>query len=206
MSKINLTYFDIDGGRAEPARIALSIAGLEFEDHRISFPQFQAMRAGTPLNALPIVEIDGITYTQSNAMTRYFGKLAGLYPSDAWQAFLCDEILEVTEDALNALSPSFGLKGEELKKARTELCDGMYTRCLRLLDTRLAAAGGEYFADQRFTVADLKVYLWIRRLKSGGLDHVPADLPDRIAPALVRHMERVAAQPGVAAYYTARGK
>lgn len=184
----------------------MSIAGIEFEDHRISFPQFQEMRAGTPLNALPTVEINGTEYTQSNAMTRYFGKRAGLYPSDPWQAFLCDEILDIMEDATSAISPSFGLQGEELKKARTELCDGMYTRCLKLLDRRLQAAGGEYFADHRFTVADLKVYLWTRRLKSGGLDYVPTDLPDRIAPRLVQHMERVAGQPGVAAYYAARGK
>ena len=40
MSTIKLTYFDMDGGRAETTRIALSIAGIEFEDHRISFEEF----------------------------------------------------------------------------------------------------------------------------------------------------------------------
>jgi len=204
VSKIKLTYFDIDGGRAEPTRIAMSIAGIEFEDCRISFQQFREMRAGMPLNAVPTVEIDGVVYTQCNAMNRYFGKKAGLYPSDPWQGFLCDEVLEIMEDMFQALSLSFGLEGEELKRARTELTDGMYTRCLKLLDKRLEAAGGEYFAEHRFTVADLKVYVWTKRLKSGGLDHVPADLPDRVAPRLVQHMERVAAQPGVVAYYAGR--
>lgn len=204
MSKIKLTYFDIDGGRAEPTRIAMSIAGIDFEDCRVSFAQFREMRAGTPLGALPVVEIDGVVYTQSNAMNRYFGKQAGLYPSDPWQAFLCDEILEITEDATSALSRTFGLQGEELERARAELTNGMYTRCLELLDARLEAAGGGYFADNRLTVADLKVYLWIKRLKSGDLDHVPADLPDRIAPRLVRHMQRIDAEPGVAAYYAGR--
>lgn len=205
MDKIKLTYFDIDGGRAEPVRIAMSIAGIAFEDHRISFAEFGEMRAGTPLNAVPTVEINGTAYTQCNAMNRYFGSRAGLYPSDPWQAFLCDEVLEIVEDAYHAFSRTLGLQGDELKTARGRLTE-FYTRCLELLDKRLQAAGGEYFSERRFTVADLKVCVWIKRLRSGGLEHVPADLSDRIAPSLVRHMERVAAEPGVAAYYERRRK
>jgi glutathione S-transferase len=206
MAKIKLTYFDIDGGRAEPVRLALSLGGIDFEDHRVSFAEFNALRGDMPLGALPVVDIDGVLYTQGNAMCRYFGKLAGLYPSDPWQAFLCDEVLEIVEDASVALGRTFGLKGEELKAARAALVEGMYTRCLKTLDRRLASAGGEYFADRRLTVADLKVCVWIRHLKSGRLDHVPLDLTDKVAPALVRHKERVDALPGVAAYYAARRK
>jgi glutathione S-transferase len=206
MDKIKLTYFDIDGGRAEPTRIAMSIAGIAFEDHRISFSEFGEMREGTPLNALPVAEINGVVYTQCNAMNRYFGKLAGLYPTDPWQAFLCDEILEVMEDASHAFSKTLRMQGDELKAARENLTDGMFTRCLKLLDKRLKAAGGQYFADQRFTMADLKVYLWVKRLKSGALEHVPNDLPDRLAPRLLKHMERIGAEPGVVAYYTGRAK
>lgn len=38
MPKIVLTYFDFDGGRGEPARLALRIGGVEFEDRRIAGP------------------------------------------------------------------------------------------------------------------------------------------------------------------------
>lgn len=206
MDKIKLTYFDIDGGRAEPIRLALHLGGIEFEDCRVSFAEFERLRGSTPLHALPVAEIDGVMYTQGNAMCRYFGKLAGLYPSDSWQSFLCDEVLEIAEDAILALGRTFGLQGNELKAARAALCEGMYTRCLKVLDKRLEAAGGEYFSDRRLTVADLKVYVWMKRLKSGALDHVPSDLPDTIAPRLVRHMERVAMEPGVVAYYANRRK
>lgn len=206
MSKFKLTYFDIDGGRAEPVRLALSLGGIEFEDHRVSFAEFKEVRAGAPLSALPVVEIDGVLYTQANAMCRYFGKLADLYPSDPWQAFLCDEVLDIVEDAVLAFGRTLRLQGDELKSARAELVDGMYTRCLRLLGKRLAAAGGEYFADRRITVADLKVYVWIRRLKSGAQDYVPVDMADKVAPTLVQHMARVAGHPGVAAYYDRRGR
>ena len=68
----------------------------------------------------------------------------------------------------------------------------------------LLAHGGEYFADSRLTVADLKVFVWVRSLRSGILDYMPADLPDRLAPQLVEHGERIAAHPQVAAYYDSR--
>lgn len=205
MDNTKLTYFDIDGGRAEPTRIVMSIAGIKFDDHRVSFPEFGEMRESTPLNAVPVVAIEGVTYTQSNAMNRYFGKQAGLYPSDPWQAFLCDEVLEIIEDMTIVLVRTFGMEGDELKQARDKLVSGPFTRCLRTLDKRLEAAGGEWFADQKFSVADIKVYLWFKRLMSGGIDHVPTDLMEQIAPRLVQYMERVAAQPGLVAYYEGRG-
>jgi hypothetical protein len=40
--KLKLTYFSGPGGRAEPARLALTIAGIEFEDERIDFGDWTA--------------------------------------------------------------------------------------------------------------------------------------------------------------------
>ena len=36
MPKLVLTYFDFDGSRGEVARLAMYIAGIEFEDRRIA--------------------------------------------------------------------------------------------------------------------------------------------------------------------------
>ena len=72
---------------------------------------------------------------------------------------------------------------------------------LAWLQTRLLAQGGEYFADNRLTVADLKVFVDVRGLNSGRLDHVPTDLVERVAPALNAHANRIANLPAVQAYY-----
>ena len=71
----------------------------------------------------------------------------------------------------------------------------------RVLQARLLAQGGEYFADNRLTVADLKVFVDVRGLNSGRLDHVPTDLVERVAPALNAHANRIASLPAVQAYY-----
>ena len=49
------------------------------------------------------------------------------------------------------------------------------------------------------------MFVWIRHLKSGVLDHIPADLPDRVAPTLVELLERVKNDRRVQAYYAKRG-
>jgi len=204
MTKLKLTYFDFDGGRGEVPRLALAIAGIAFEDDRVAFADWEARKPGTPFGAMPVLEANGENVAQSNAINRYVGRLAGLYPDDFWQAALCDETMDAVEDISTKLFATFNMPEEEKKRSRKALADGPLTFYLERLQQRLEERGGEYFADGRLTVADLKVYLWIRHLRSGALDHIPADLVDRVAPALAAHCERVKAHPCVAAYYAKR--
>lgn len=204
MTRYKLTYFDFDGGRGEPIRIAFHAAGIEFEDDRLSFPEFSEMRGDTRFNAVPVLEIEGAVVTQSNGLTRYIGKLAGLYPKDDLQALYCDEALGAVEDTYHQIIRTFGLQGDELKAARESLVDGWLSRYLRGLDEILVRGGGEYFADNRLTVADLNVFVQTRSLLAGTLDHVPTDLVERLAPSLVEHKDRIEADPVVVAYYNSR--
>lgn len=50
-------------------------------------------------------------------------------------------------------------------------------------------------------MAALKVFMLVRWLRSGVLDHVPKDLVDRVAPMLVEHLQRLASLPKIAEYY-----
>jgi prostaglandin-H2 D-isomerase / glutathione transferase len=204
MAKLKLTYFDFDGGRGEPARLALFIAGIPFEDQRIAGKDWPAFRSTTPFFAMPTVEVDSRVMTQSNSINRYVGKLTGLYPKDDWQAFLCDEIMDAAEDIGTRIGHTIDLPDEAKRKAREELVSGRLTRYLEQFQGRLGAAGGEYFADGRLTVADLKVSMLIRWLRSGALDHIPKDLVDRVAPQLVKHFDRVANHAKVTEYYRRR--
>ncbi|CAN5282402.1 hypothetical protein BH11PSE11_BH11PSE11_07570 [soil metagenome] len=201
MPQIKLTYFDFHGGRAEPARLAMHIGGIAFEDHRFNFPEFADIRKSTPFGQVPTMHVDGVQVTQCDAITRYVGKLAGLYPADPYQALLCDEVMYVVEEATVKLGPTFRMTGDEQKEARLALVNGSMPVYLGWLQAQLKAHGGEYFADNRLTVADLKVFVDVRGLNSGRLDHVPTDLVEKVAPALNAHMKRIAELPAVVAYY-----
>jgi glutathione S-transferase len=200
MTRYRLTYFDINGGRGESIRLAFHIGGIEFEDVRLKGADFGKVRESFRFRALPALEIDGQQITQSNAILRYVGKLSGLYPTDDLQALHCDEVMDAVEDLNHAVGRTFGLKGEAMKQAREELVAGRLATYLRGLDALLARGGGEYFADARLTVADLKVFVETRNLAKGTLDHVPTDLVERLAPALAAHRERIASHPGVVSY------
>lgn len=206
MPKFKLTYFDFDGGRGEPVRIAFHSAGVEFEDHRISFEQFTKCRGDMRFTCAPVLQIDGVVVTQSNSMLRYVGKMAGLYPEDDLQALYCDETMDAVEDMLHQIVQTFFLEGDALKAARAKLVDGWLTVYINGLAELLERGGGEYFADNRLTVADLKVYIQVRSLRAGTLDHVPTDLVDRLAPGLAQHADRIANDPIVTAYYATRAQ
>ncbi len=202
---LKLIYFDFHGGRGEPARLALSIGGIAFEDVRVPFSDWERLKPDTLFGALPLLERDGQVLAQSNAINRYVGKLTDLYPSDPWQAALCDETMEAVEDISSMIVATLFLPEEEKKTQRKALVGGALPFYLTRLQRRLEERGGRNFAADRLSVADLKVFVWIRHLKSGALDHVPTDLVDRVAPKLVEHYERVKNEPGVKAYYARHG-
>jgi glutathione S-transferase len=201
---LKLTYFDVDGGRAEAARLAMALGNVPFEDDRFGFAEFQKRKPDMPFGAFPVLEVDGVQLAQCNGINRYVGKLAGLYPDDPLQAAFCDEAMDAVEDIALKVQPTLIIQDEEEKKrARQALVDGPIPHYLRALERRLIARGGAWFADGRLTVADLKVFVWLRDVTK--LDHVPADLAHRVAPRLVEHFERVKTHAGVKAYYDARG-
>ena len=201
MTQYAVTYFDFHGGRGEPVRIALHAAGLPFEDKRWSFQDFGAKRESLRFNAVPVLEMDGEMITQSNAISRYVGKMAGLYPDDPKQAMYCDEVLEAIEDLNHYIVQTFGLEGDALKKAREKLVDTRLSVFLKGLDELLARGGGEFFAAGQLTIADLKVFVQTKAILSGNLDHVPADIVATLAPALLQHHDRISTSTVVTAYY-----
>jgi len=204
MTDYRLTYFDIDGGRAEPIRIAFHAGGIPFDDNRIAIQEFIETRDKYPFKCIPVLEIDGQPVSQSTAIAKYVGTLVGLYPTDALQALYCDEVMGAIEDVTQHLGRTIRLEGDELKKARQTLVEGWFPVYLTGLARLLQRGGGEYFADKRLTIADLSVFVSTSWLQSGFLDHVPTDLVEKTAPALATHHARIAADPKVIAYYQAR--
>merc|ERR1712154_711937 len=73
MKNMKLTYFN-GRGRAEVARLILSIAGEVFEDDRIEFSDWEALKPHERFGQLPRLEIDGETLYQSLAINRFLAR------------------------------------------------------------------------------------------------------------------------------------
>ena len=92
MPKLKLTYFDFHGGRGEPARLALSMGGISFEDDRC---RLQIGSGVSRIRRSALCRCSKWMGRHShNRMPSIItvGKLADLYPLDAWQAALCAQL------------------------------------------------------------------------------------------------------------------
>ena len=209
MSTIRLTYFDAPG-RAEPLRILLTIAGLPFEDRRLSYPEFGAMKAGgeLPLGSVPMLEVDGVRYVQTAAMLRWVARAAApaFYPSDALAVFMVDSALDTFNDTLtNAMMPSLFERDMEKKLAmRAALLEGPLKRAFDYVESLVERSGGPYVAGADMSIADLVIARQLQQIATGGLDGIPADTIDGW-PRLKALMEAYGADERIRAYYASRG-
>jgi len=190
-TRLKLSYFDFPGGRGEPARLALNLAGMPFEDYRIPMADWPTVKADFPYQQVPVLEVDGKILNQSNAINRLVGKMTDLYPEDNWQAAVCDDVMDTADDAMQLLVNTFFMPEEEKQRVRTELVAGPLPMFLSGLNARLLASGGEFFCDGRLTMADLKILMLTRSLTSGNLDHVPTAIVSDHAPDLLIHREHI---------------
>lgn len=203
MPTLRLTYFD-SPGRAEPIRVALRLAGVAFEDHRLKFPQFVEAkgRGDFPLGAVPMLEVDGVRIVQTGAILRYVAHTAApwLYPADAWAALRVDSVLDSFNDTLShAMLPSLFERDMAKKlEMRAALVAGPMARVFGYTEGLLALSDGPYVGGAELSIADLVVALQVKQIRGGGLDGITAE---HLAayPRVCALADAYAADPRVAA-------
>ncbi len=206
MAKPKLSYFDFAGSRGEECRLALHLAGVEFEDHRIKGPDWPAFKSTTPYGSVPTFEVEGKgTLAQSNAILVYIGREHGLHPSDNWEAARHEELLAAAEELRGHLVPTLRISDpDEKRRAREQLAADYLPRWGACIDRVLAGVGaGPFVAGERIHVADIKLYMVARWFSSGTLDHIRADVFAEF-PRLIGVERAVANHPKILEWY-ARG-
>ena len=204
MPQIRLTYFD-SPGRAEPLRVALSLAKIPFEDRRLKFPEFMALKqqGAFPLGSVPVLEVDGRAIVQTAAMLRYVAHLAGggLYPADAREALIVDSIVDTLNDTMShALLPSLFERDMEKKlEMRRALLAGPLTLSLRYLEGLVAESPGPFVTGATLTIADILLGITVQQYRSGTLDGLGPEVLEAY-PRLRALGDAYAAHPGVVAY------
>jgi len=189
ITSLRLRYFPFPG-RAGAIRDALNIGKVAFEDGFVPPEQFRERRASGefPFGGLPVLYVETTTgkycSAQSNAILRFAGRLAGLYPvDDLIQALKVDEALDVCEDINQLIGPSLHEKDEQKKMAmRRELAEKTLPEWATYLERLIISNGSTGFiVGKALTVADLKLYWIVDWLTSGILDGIPTDMFDAYA-------------------------
>jgi glutathione S-transferase len=185
MTKPRLTYFDAPISRGEECRLALHLAGVDFEDVRIKRSDWAALKPTTPFGSMPVLEMPGQRpLGQANAILTFIGRLNDLHPKDAAEAAQHEAIMCHVEDLRAMLAPTMRLEDpDERKRVREDLAATYLPTWAR--DTEKHLGAGPFLAGAKLHVADLKLYMVVRWLSAGTLDHIPSTIFDDF-PKLVR--------------------
>ncbi|KAK3608732.1 hypothetical protein CHS0354_000997 [Potamilus streckersoni] len=160
MPEYRLHYFN-GRGAAEPARILFALADVEYEDVRYEREDWPAKKPGMPLQALPVLEIDGKMMTQSHAIIRYLAREYGFNGTDNMETFRIDEIHEAIVELQRELY-KFHFENDEAKKkeVRQSLVDTIIPKFMNFFERRITEnhRSGGYFVGDGITLADVLVY------------------------------------------------
>ncbi len=199
MSKPKLIYFDAPVSRGEECRLALHLAGIDFEDVRIKPADWPAMKGQTPYGSLPVLEIPGrAPIAHSNAILVLIGRRHGLHPADDFEAARHEGMMQHVEDLRAVVSPTIRMGDAEKKAAREALVAGFLPQWAQAAERNIG--DGPFFGGEKIHVVDLKIHMAVRWFSGGKVDHIPATIFAGY-PKLMRVHDLVRDHAGVKSWY-----
>ncbi|CAM9704958.1 unnamed protein product [Laminaria digitata] len=150
--------------------------------------------------------MDGTDYTQSIALLRYAGKLAGLYPEDLLAALKVDEIVLMAEDVFINI---FFTVQEKDEAKKLELCKvliaGKIKNLLEDIARKVSSNTSSAFSvGDSLSIADLQIHAVIATVEAGFLTGIPPTMVEDIAPSLKALDNAIMEHPKVKAYYASQ--
>ncbi|MDL5034059.1 glutathione S-transferase family protein [Pelomonas sp. APW6] len=202
MNKPALIYFDAPVSRGEECRLALHLAGVDFEDRRLPMADWPALKPSTPYGSLPVLELPGQPpLAQTNAILVLIGRQHGLHPTDALEAARHESLMAHVEDLRAAVGPTIRMEADEKRRVREALMAGFLPQWAAAAERQIVSA--PFFGGERLQVVDLKLHMAVRWFLGGKVDHIPADIFAGF-PRLMGIHDAVRDHAGVQAWY-ARG-
>jgi prostaglandin-H2 D-isomerase / glutathione transferase len=175
MTKPRLIYFDFPSSRGEECRLALHIAGIDFEDVRINPKSWPDMKPQTPYGSLPVLELPGKPpLAHSNAILVMIGRQHGLHPSEEFEAARHEGMMQHVEDLRAVVGPTIRMNEAEKKAAREAMVKEAIPMWAQAADKNIP--GGPFFAGGKLNVVDLKLHMAVRWFIGGKVDHIPATI------------------------------
>ncbi|MGA2447865.1 MAG: glutathione S-transferase family protein [Polyangiaceae bacterium] len=200
MTKPKLIYFDAPTSRGEECRLALHIAGVDFEDVRLQRADWPALKPTMPFGAVPVLEWPGRpALAQTNAILVFVGREYGLHPAENFEAARHEAMMGYVEELRAAVSPTVRIADEaEKKKVREGLVASLLPTWGANVERQIQ--GGAFFGGAKLSVVDIKLHMAVRWFASGTLDYIPATVFSAF-PKLTRIYDAVRDDPRIKSWY-----
>eukprot|EP00735_Rhodelphis_limneticus_P015043 TRINITY_DN9186_c0_g1::TRINITY_DN9186_c0_g1_i1::g.12526::m.12526 TRINITY_DN9186_c0_g1::TRINITY_DN9186_c0_g1_i1::g.12526 ORF type:complete len:256 (+),score=32.77,sp/P46427/GSTP_ONCVO/29.13/1e-19,GST_C/PF00043.20/1.5e-08,GST_C/PF00043.20/3.1e+03,GST_N/PF02798.15/3.2e-05,GST_C_3/PF14497.1/0.00011,GST_N_3/PF13417.1/0.0024,GST_C_2/PF13410.1/0.025,GST_C_2/PF13410.1/4.4e+03,GST_N_2/PF13409.1/0.12,Ketoacyl-synt_C/PF02801.17/0.095 TRINITY_DN9186_c0_g1_i1:94-768(+) len=183
-------------GRAETARLALAEAGVPFENvNYVSLEEAKTKLADNlTWGSIPAVEFpNGSIMVQSPSILRNIGRTFDLYPSNVYDQYKVDTVIDALEDLIiltGRSNPKWGAGEKEVNN----YIENVAPRWLGNFEKFISKCEGDYVLGSFFSVGDIALFNASDILE----EYIPSSL-DKY-PHLKAHHDRVAARPKIAAY------
>ena len=198
-SRPKLTYFDAPVSRGEECRIALHLAGIDFEDVRIAFAQWPALKPESPYGGMPFLELPGhAPIAHANAILELIGRRHGMHPKDDFEAARHLGMMIHVDDLRGAIAPTMRMPEPERKVAREALVATYIPQWGAHAEKNITAE--PFFGGASLNVVDIKIFMAVRWLNSGTIDLIPKTILAGY-PRLQRIHDAVGDHAGVKAWY-----
>ncbi|KAL4420374.1 hypothetical protein ABPG77_002314 [Micractinium sp. CCAP 211/92] len=206
MSKPKLIYFNIQG-RAEPIRLALAAAGVDFDFEVVDKTAMKSDAEHYPFHQVPRYIDDEVDMVQSMGILRHVARKHGLYGRDHAEMARVEEVIEGCNDLYMKLFVDCLLKIKEDPGAKEAYWaaridpasaggPATFGAHMAFLGRLLARSSSGYFLESGLSVADINVTVML-------LFHMEVFSRERLAeqcPSLMALHDRVLALPRIAAY------
>ncbi|XP_033127339.1 probable glutathione S-transferase 5 [Anneissia japonica] len=203
MPSYKFTYFSARGA-GETSRLLFAAAGVEYEDVRVTHPQWPVLKPTMPFGQLPVLEVDdGEPMPQSRAIENYLAREFGLYGSDSWETATIDVVNETAREFKPMFASLFHAKTPEAKKELvTDLSENLAPKLFGHLEKYLKKNnGGEgWFVGNSMSYADLVTFAVMENV----VGTITEDVALKNFPKLRGHFKRVASQERIATWLEKR--
>ncbi len=181
---LKIIYVDTPFWRAEVPRLSLVYGSINFEDIRISREDFLSAKVSgftaagfyLPFRQIPVLIINNYSLTQTGAMSRYCGKLSGLYPkNNELLAAKIDQIIDICTD-MTVLFSNYRKNIEIMinHDKRKEFFDNVIMKKMKLLENILL--NDDSFNDQKsLSIAEIAIWRIFGWFSSGLIEGFPTN-------------------------------
>jgi glutathione S-transferase len=197
--KPTLTYFN-GRGLAELSRLCLAEAGFEYEDKRITDDEMKELKGSgvLPFRQVPIYREGDLVLAQSTAIARYIAELGGFRGSCRRTRAKADMVVEAVADVNDQIRQwRYRLPEPERPAAKAKFEKEYLPQWLENLE-KLLEQNGAYYADGKFTYADLAIFSKVMELQG-----VFPDVVKRFK-RVTDHANLIAARPRIAEWLLKR--
>jgi len=194
MPQYKLIYFDYQGF-AEPIRLALSHAGVPFEDIRHKYEFGWQSKIPSLLGRLPVLEVDGKALPESMAILRYIGEQHGLQASNPWDRAMGDALASAWVD-LHPLFDACDFTTGKWDVPKVEkFVEATVKPRLKHIDAFLAQRKTAFLTSDNATWADFYTYTFLAMLK------VAFRVPLESYPQVVQFYKKIEDLPAVKSWH-----